>query len=224
MATIWAFIKCGKEQNGIAAMVVNTFMFGQAPSGNINGIAATIIGLPGSITKNFWVIKVTPPTIIHFKYFAMKRTLFVLLILTILNPFYSCSKKKDSKPRTIVIQNIVIDSCFQVSNPISYLVNIANSTITYQTTVYDIPFSNTEFFPSGIWTNLNYEFDCNSSITFKIYFKLPSNNQIFEEAYGTFILNPTDYQSGSNADLSTIIFIGNPGPNQTKLTLSILWK
>ena len=188
---------------------------------------ARIIGIPGLIMKNFWATKPPLPhcqTIYHIKSFEMNKSFFTPLILFATIAFLGCSKKHDSKPKTLIIQNIVIDSCFQVSNPISYLVNIASSNKTYETSLYDIPFSNTEFFPSGIWTNLNYQFDFNSSISFQIYFKFPGDNQVFEEAYGAFSLNPADYQSGPNAYPPKIVFIGNPGVNQTQLTLVVLWK
>ena len=71
---------------------------------------------------------------------------------------------------------------------------------------------------------MNYSFDVDGPVTVAIYFQFPGSSQVYQEAYSSFTFTPSGYTSGPSAYPSSIVFIGNPGPDQTQLTLNVNWR
>ncbi|MBS1598397.1 MAG: hypothetical protein JST75_09225 [Bacteroidetes bacterium] len=143
----------------------------------------------------------------------------------------SCQKNtstsKLSTPVSMEITGVTLDSAFQISNPMSFIITFQSSTLSFQTTPYDLPISNSAWYPSGTWQGLKQTFDVTSQITMTVYFKLPGSQELYPEGnYSVFNFRPDDRMGTTpNNSPSTISFMNTaPGVVSTKITLSVIWQ
>ena len=144
---------------------------------------------------------------------------------------FSCKKHHDSPvapamPTTLKIVGITLDSAFQVTNPMYFKVTVQNSANSFSTTPYYLQPAPAPWYPAGIWNGLDYEFGVQTSVTVTVYFELGPNAQDEAEYNSTFTFMPNSYfPQALTSYPSTITFVGgNPAPDQTKITLSVVWK
>ena len=152
----------------------------------------------------------------------MKAIIYCVILISLI----SCRKTSPSAMHytSMNIVGIKIDSIYQVSNPISYLVNTTSNTNSYQTTLFQLPYSNGNVYPDGVWNNLNYRFNVQSTITLSVNFEFPASNQTFLAPYSTFTFVPATYISNSKDVPQTISLVSNAGPDETHITLTLNWK
>jgi hypothetical protein len=144
----------------------------------------------------------------------------------------SCKKNCSTTPSIVQptkmkITGINLDSAFQISNPMSFVIKVQSSTVSFQTSSYYLPFSNSPWYPSGIWQGLDQTFDVASQITISVFFQLPGSSQLYPEGnYSVFNFRP-DNKIGTtlNNSPSTLSFINSsPGVVSTKITISVIWQ
>lgn len=163
----------------------------------------------------------------------MKSRNLLLALPVIFFVFFIVSCKKDQAtmtpkaPTQMKITGITLDSAFQISNPMSFVITIQSSSNSYQTPSYYLPFSNAPWYPSGTWQGLNQIFDVSSQITMTVFFQLPGSSQLFPEGnYSVFNFRPDNKMGNTPSNSpSTISFINSsPGIVSTKITLSVIWQ
>ncbi len=141
----------------------------------------------------------------------------------------SCTLQISILPSTCYIQSVIIDSTPEISTPISFFVTLANLRDTpYQTSFYNIPFSNTPVYPSGVWNNLNYQVPLENIATIEIYYELPGGAP---DPRVMFYFSPADYEISTEPIHppyypQTVDFYQLPisEPGNTHITLGLQWE
>lgn len=155
--------------------------------------------------------------------------MLLVLISGVLLFFSSCEKEDlmSRPPKKMKITGITLDSAYQISNPMSFLVKVQSSTVNFQTTLYNLPFSDRPWYPAGVWQGLNETFDVSSEITISVFFQLPGNTQLFPLGnYSVFKFRPDNKMGNTlNSSPSFLSFVNSsPGVDPTKVTLSVIWE
>jgi hypothetical protein len=161
----------------------------------------------------------------------MVKHTWVLTLLALFCVVAIKCKKDDTEkappaPTQMKIVGISLDSAFQISNPMSFVVKVQSSSTVFQTTPYNLPFSNQPWYPSGTWQGLNETFDVSSQITMSVYFQLPGSSQLYPEGdYSVFNFRPDNMMGATkNTSPTTLSFTNtSPGAVPTKITLSVIW-
>ena len=161
----------------------------------------------------------------------MKNIFLILAALSLLF-IMSCNKDKspiNSAPTKMIIHGITLDSAFQISNPMSFKVVIQNPYNSITTPFYDIPTSNTAWYPCGAWLGYNEVFESNTPIKINVYFSIGGGSQVYALPYGEINFTPKD-KVGSSVKNSPInitlkqLMPPEPGSVSTQITLSVTWE
>lgn len=130
--------------------------------------------------------------------------------------------------KSMTINTLTIDSAFEVSNPLYFVVTLQpNGGLLNTLSPYYLPYSNAEVLPAGYWNAINLTTSIQTPINIDVYFRFPNsdaNNPEGSNGLSVFTLTPGNYINGNNAYPSTISLVNGAGIGETKLTFNVTWQ